>query len=195
MTKAISASANVGYSNQRYDGGGLVADNSNFSGVTASLSLNHQLTKSINQTISGGRSVSPGNGSNFTEGYLANYRMTWQYLKNSAVSFNFGFNRFSQSGAGFAYVPYDPASPPPAYLYVTQNGTAVVPLSSAQVGQQYNASISTTYNITKNLVGGLTYGYIANVLNEDYAIQSGVGTLRFSGYQAHNVVLSLAYQF
>ena len=159
------------------------------------MSVSHQLSKSVSQMISGGRSVNPGNGSNFTESYTATYGLTWNYIKNSAIGLGFGFNRFAQSGAGFAYVPYDPASPPPIYLYINDNGIAVVPLSSAQVGQQYTASISTTYNITKKLIGGLSYSFVANILDQDFSVQSGAGMASFAGYQANNVILSLAYQF
>lgn len=116
-------------------------------------------------------------------------------MKRSALNFSFGYNRFAQSGSGFAYVLYDPTNPPPDYLYINDNGVAVIGLSSAQVGQQYQTSIGTTYAITKNLAGGLTYSFIANDLNQSYSIQSGTGTAMFGGYQTHNVILSLAYQF
>jgi opacity protein-like surface antigen len=149
----------------------------------------------VTQSISGARSINPGNGSNFTENYTANYQFLWNFMKRSALNLNFGFNRFAQSGTGFAYVLYDPASPPPNYLYISDNGIAVVPLSSAQVGQQYLASVGTTYAITKNLTAGLTYTFIANDLNQTFSILSGTGTTAFGGYQTHNVVLSLGYQF
>jgi hypothetical protein len=195
VTQAIVAMANISYSSQRFDGNGLIADNSNFSGVTPSLAVTHQVSRSVSQTISGARAANPGNGSNFTESYTANYSLTWNFMQRSALNFGFGFNRFAQSGAGFAYVPYDPASPPPVYLYINENGVAVVPLTSAQVGQQYTATISTTYNIMKNLVGGLSYSFIANDLNQDFSVQSGAGSASFAGYQSQNVILSLAYQF
>lgn len=195
VTKAINVTASLIYSQQVFDGTGLIADTSSFSGLTPNFALTHQLSKSITHSISGGRSINSGNGSNFTESYTANYLLSWKIFKQTALGFGFGFNRFAQSAAGFAYVPYDPASPPPNYLYINQNGVAVVPLSSAQVGQQYTATISGTYNITKNLVAGLGYSFIENDLDSNFTILSGVGNARFAGYQTHNVLLSLAYQF
>lgn len=195
VSKAISANAIFSYSSQQYDGGGLVTDTSNFNGMTANLGLTHQLSRSVTQSINGGRSINPGNGSNFTETYSANYQFLWSFMKRSALNFNFGFNRFAQSAAGFAYVLYDPASPPANYLYINSNGVAVVPLSSAQVGQQYLASIGTTYAITKNLSGGLTYSFIENDLNQNFSVSSGAGAVIFGGYQTHTVILSLGYQF
>jgi hypothetical protein len=195
VTKAITANANLSYSSQRFSGGGLIADSSNFAGLTASVGLNHQLTRTVTQSISGGRSINPGNGSNFTEIYNANYQFLWNFMKRSALNFGFGFNRFAQSGAGFAYVLYDPTSPPPDYLYINENGVAVVPLSSAQVGQQYLTSVGTTYTIAKNLMAGLSYMFTVNDVNQTFSIQSGAGSAAFGGYQAHNVILSLAYQF
>lgn len=195
ITQAITATASINYSQQSFDGTGLITDNSNFSGLTPNLTLNHQLNKSISHSISGGRSINSGNGSNFTESYTANYSLTWSPFKRAALGFGFGFNRFAQSAAGFAYVAYDPASPPPNYLYINENGVAVVPLPAAQVGQQYTATISTTYNITKNLVGGLGYTFIENELNSRFSVLSGTGSSIFAGYQVHNVLLSLAYQF
>jgi hypothetical protein len=47
----------------------------------------------------------------------------------------------------------------------------------------------------KNLVGGLSYSFIANDLNQDFSVQSGAGSASFAGYQSQNVILSLAYQF
>lgn len=195
VSKAITAIANVSYTSQQFNGGGLISDTSNFSGLTASVGLNHQVSRSVTQSINGGRSINPGNGSNFTEVYSANYLFLWNFMKRSALNFNFGFNRFAQSSNGFAYVIYDPASPPPNYLYIDDKGIAVVPLSSAQVGQQYSASIGTSYEIMKNLRGGITYGFIKNDLNNSFSIQSGTGFVSFGGYQTHNVLVSLAYQF
>lgn len=195
LSKAISANAVVSYTSQQFNGGGLVNDTSNFDGMTASVGLNHQVSRSVTQSITGGRSINPGNGSNFTEVYSANYRFLWNFMKRSALNFNFGFNRFAQSANGFAYVIYDPASPPPNYLYINDNGIAVVPLSSAQVGQQYTASIGTTYELMRNLGAGITYTFIANDLNRNFSVQSGSGASSFGGYQTHNIFLSLAYQF
>jgi len=195
LTKAITANATVSYTSQQFNGGGLVADTSNFNGLTASAGLTHQLSQTMSQSITGGRFINPGNGSNFTENYNANYQFLWNFMKRSALNFNFGFNHFTQSGTGFAYVLYDPASPPPNYLYINENGVAVVPLSSAQVGQQYTASVGTSYAITKNLMAGLNYTYIANDLSRKYSILSGAGTATFGGYQNQIVVLSLGYQF
>jgi hypothetical protein len=195
LTKAITANANLSYTSQQFDGGGLVADTSNFTGLTATAGFTHQLSQTISQSITGGRFINPGNGSNFTENYNANYQFLWNFMKRSALNFSFGFNHFTQSGTGFAYVLFDPASPPPNYLYVNENGVAVVPLSSAQVGQQYTASVGTSYEIAKNLKAGLTYTYITTDLNQKYSILSGAGTATFGGYQNQLVVLSLAYQF
>lgn len=194
-TKSISLSATISYSSQRFDGTGLVGDTSNFSGITPTLTISHRLNQSLAQTISGARQANGGNGSNFTESYLANYSLIYTLRNQVSISLGLGFNRFAQSNAGFAYVLYDPASPPPNYLYINENGVAVVPLSSAQIGQQYNATLSTTYPITKKLVAGVSYSYIENHLNQNFSIQSGTGSLSFAGYQAQTVILTLAYKF
>ena len=195
VTKSISASAIVSYTNQRFNAAGLVGDTSNFTGITPSLSISHQINRSFSQAIVGARSANGGNGSNFTENYTANYSIVYNFINQASISLGLGFNRFAQSNAGFAYVLYDPASPPPNYLYINENGVAVVPLSSAQVGQQYTATLSTLYPLTKKLTAGVSYGYIENHLNQGFSIQSGTGSLNFGGYQTHTVILSLAYNF
>jgi len=63
------------------------------------------------------------------------------------------------------------------------------------VGQQYLTSVGTTYTIAKNLMAGLSYMFTVNDVNQTFSIQSGAGSAAFGGYQAHNVILSLAYQF
>lgn len=195
VTKSISVTANVNYLNQRFDGSGLVGDTSSFSGITPTLSIRHRLNQSLTQNITGSRAITGGNGSNFTEIYGGNYSLTYNFRNQASISLGLGFNRFAQSNAGFAYVVYDPASPPPNYLYINENGVAVVPLSSAQVGQQYTATLSTEYPITKKLSAGVAYSYIENHLNQDFSIQSGTGLVNFSGYQSHAVVVTLAYKF
>jgi len=195
VTKSISASATISYNNQQFDRNGLVGDTSNFSGITPTLSISHRLNQSLTQAINGARQANGGNGSNFTETYTAGYSLSYNFRNAASIRLGIGFNRFAQSNAGFAYVPYDPASPPPNYLYINENGVAVVPLTSAQKGQQYTATLSTSYPITQTLIAGVSYAYIENHLNQDFSIQSGTGSLNFGGYQTHAVILSLAYKF
>jgi hypothetical protein len=44
-------------------------------------------------------------------------------------------------------------------------------------------------------MAGLSYMFTVNDVNQTFSIQSGAGSAAFGGYQAHNVILSLAYQF
>ncbi len=195
-TQFIVVNALVNYTVQTYQQDSQYApDTTDFSGVTFNLSLDHTINQYLAQTISGGRSVNPGNGSNFTQTTTMAYRLQWQVMPVLALTGTFRFNQFEQSGAGFAYLPYVPGAPlPPNFAYITDDGIMVVRLNNAQEGQQYVFTLGTGFDLTEKLSLGINYSVaIRDTTNQ--VINTGSGDVVFGSYLTQSIVLSLAYKF
>lgn len=195
-TQFIVVNALVNYTVQTYEQDSQVApDTTDFSGVTFNLSLDHTINQYLAQTISGGRSVNPGNGSNFTEITTMAYRLQWQIMPVLALTGTFRFNQFDQSGGGFAYLPYVPGAPlPPNFAYITDDNILVVKVANGQQGQQYIFTLGTGYDLTEKLSLGINYSLaIRDTTNQ--TIGTGSDEIVFGSYLTQSIVLSLAYKF
>lgn len=190
-TQFIVVNALVNYTVQTYEQDSVVQDSTDFSGVTFNVSMDHTINPYLSQTISGGRSVNPGNGSNFTEITTMGYRLQWQIMPVLALTGTFRFNQFDQSGGGFAYFPYVPGAPlPPNFAYITDDDIVVVKVADGQQGQQYVFTLGTGYDLTEKLSLGVNY----SVAIRDTTNQS-IDNVIFGSYLTQSVVVSLAYKF
>lgn len=78
ITKSLSVSARGGGYFSSYDKGGTNGDSQDLSSYYFSVGINHQITDSINESLTAGREFIPGLTSNYTERLYANYTVTWQ---------------------------------------------------------------------------------------------------------------------
>lgn len=195
ITQFIALNGLVNYTVQNFQQDGLISDSSNFSGITFNLSLSHIINQYLRQTFTGGRSMNPGNGSNFTQQTTMGYQLRWQITQLINLTTNFRFSEFEQSGAGFAYLPFDPANPPTDYLYITDDGIVVVPLNSGQQGQQYVLGLGTGFDLTQKLSLGVNYGLAVKSLSNQLTVNTGQGGVPYGDYITQSIVLSLAYKF
>lgn len=194
-TEFISVNALVNYTEQNYQQDGQVQDTSNFSGITFNLGVNHTINEYLRHSVSGGRSINPGNGSNYTEQIFAGYRLTWQATPLLALHTNLRFTDFDQSGPGFATIPFDPNNPPPDFEYITDDGFVVIPIPNGQKGQQYFFSLGTGFNITDQLSVGITYGLTLKQLDHGMTVNVNGVDEPFGDYLTQSVIVSFAYKF
>jgi hypothetical protein len=197
ITEFMTLSGVAQYTVQNYERDGLIAatDTSNFEGMTFNLNLDHIINEYVTHGISGGRLFSPGNGSNFTDRLTVAYRLNWRFTSFASLNTSLRFLEFEQSGPGFAYVPFNPTNPPPNYIYITDDGIAVVPLNSGQQGQQYVFNIGTGFDLTDHLSIGINYSLAYKHLNQQFAVNTGTGVVPFGDYITQFVLLSLSYKF
>ncbi len=197
ITQFMTLSGVVQYTVQNYQQDGLVAmtDTSNFEGVTFNLSLDHTINQYLSETVSGGRIFSPGNGSNFTDRLTVAYQLNWQMTSFAQLNAGLRFLEFEQSGPGYAYVQFNPASPPPNYQYITDDGIAVVPLSSGQKGQQYIFNLGTGFDLNTHLSLGINYSLIYKHLQQEFSVNTGDGVVPYGDYLTQYIMLSLSYKF
>jgi hypothetical protein len=86
LTKFISADAGVSYTRSIYEHNGTIADRSNFSGVSYSFGIKHNMNSRTSQSLRLAHSITPGYGSNFDELTVAQYGISFRF--NSYLNLN-----------------------------------------------------------------------------------------------------------
>jgi hypothetical protein len=200
-SEAISVSASVRYTMVHSERDGQIQDSSDFSGISGSLSIRHQLTQFISQSLSLGRSVNGALGSNFQVSMDAAYQLSWQITDFLPINFTAGVDQAEQSGGlaifaappGSVYFPPDPANGIPGILVtpvdtfagvvLTPGGLFGVPVPG-QTTLSYRFGVSTGYQITQKLGSSLGWTYV--IRDSDFAL---------GDFSSHMVTLTLNYTF
>lgn len=174
-TANLSISAQVGYTIVDAKQTGTVVDSSDFSGMTYGGSIGHRINKYLNHSVSGGFSVQPGVGANYSENYNLTYSLTAQVMQDLGVSASFNWTSFEQSSGGLYLVP------------VVVNGVVVLVPAQLNVSQKadfYSMSVGTGYQITTKL--NATVAYIYTLRASENALEE---------FDAHSANLTLTYRF
>ena len=201
VSEAISVNASVRYTMINSERDGQIQDSSDFSGISGSLSVRHQLTQFVSHSLSLGRSVNGSLGSNFQVSMEAGYQLSWRITDFLPINFSASVDQAEQSGGlaifaappGSIYFPPDPANGIPGILVtpidtfsgvvLTPGGLFGVPVPG-QTTLSYRFGVSTSYQITQKLGSSLGWNY--TIRDSDFVL---------GDYDAHTVTLTLNYAF
>lgn len=100
LTKFIALEASAGLTTSDYSDSGTVADTSNFNSVTYQAGIQHTINKNLKHALRGGRSLSLGYGSNFTDMFNLQYSFNWLVSQGITIYGTFAYEDFSVSNNG-----------------------------------------------------------------------------------------------
>jgi hypothetical protein len=98
-TRFITIDTTVSYTISKYDQTGTITDRSDFSGVSFSLGVKHNLNSRFSHNLRAGKSISPGFGSNFNELSVLQYGVNWRLNSFLNVNSTFSYEHLDASGA------------------------------------------------------------------------------------------------
>ncbi len=99
-TKRIDIDASVGYWVSRFDQTGTIGDTSQFAGMSFSVSARQTINRQTSHNVRFSRSISPGLGSNYTDGYTVQYGLVRQITRNISLNGTLAYEPFRSSGIG-----------------------------------------------------------------------------------------------
>lgn len=203
-SRYFNASANIRYTVTDFERTGLVADNSQFAGVTYDITVTHRFRRFWDYTINAGSGVNSGYGNNFTEQLFGNASLNWSATDKLGIQLSAGFTQATESGnfltlsrETFRISPnsFDATIPgmvddgggrlyyfPPGVLDLG-GGLVTLPLPGRS-SQMFQSGVTINYRFTTKLSGSLSYGY--NIRQSD---------LQLRNYTQHMVSLGLNYYF
>lgn len=172
----LSLFGTVRHSESTFSTSGVIEDTSEFSGLTFSAGINHSLTEVITHSITGGRSVGTGLGSNFTESLFASYGVGWQFSRKMGLNAGFSWNRFTQSGRFGTTIP------------VIVDGQVIdvpVTFTTSDEGDVYSYTLGTSYMISQKLNSNLTFSHV----------RQGSTRIQGRGFTSNMIGLNFGYTF
>ncbi len=98
VSKFITVDGNVGYTLSDYDQSGTINDNSSFAGASFGMGIRHTINSRLNHSLRGGRSISPGFGSNYNEMTSAQYGINWKINSFLTINSTFSYENLQASG-------------------------------------------------------------------------------------------------
>lgn len=99
ITRFITLDGSISYTRSYYDeASGAIADQSDFSGISASIGVRHQVNSKLAHNARFSRSISPGFGSNFNELSVLQYGLNWQFNSFIALNTTLSYERLNASG-------------------------------------------------------------------------------------------------
>jgi long-subunit fatty acid transport protein len=100
LSKFITLEASAGMTLSDYSDSGTVADTSNFNSVTYQAGIQHTINKRLSHALRGGRSLSLGYGSNFTDMFNLQYSFKWLLSQGITLYGTAAYEDFSVSNGG-----------------------------------------------------------------------------------------------
>lgn len=102
LTKSIALQITGGYQAGRFGSGGEVGDDSEVGNWHLRVSLNHQINRNVNHTLSFGHESQIGTASNSAIVDYIRHQISFTLLKDVGISANASFDSASESGGVFA---------------------------------------------------------------------------------------------
>lgn len=174
-TEFLSLSAQVGYTITEFDATSLgnqgstvgVIDTSEFRGITFQVGANHRINRSMTHSLTVGRGVNNGLGSNFTDAYHVGYGITWALNDRVGITAGAIYTAFEQSQAQRVYI-----------------GPIAGSLQVVDRGDHATFHIGTAYPFSRKLRGALNYAHEYRFSEHSPA-----------SYHVNTVTLALTYSF
>jgi hypothetical protein len=98
ITKFISAEASVSYTRSDYDETGTIGDRADFSGLSYSFGIKHNMNSRTTQSLRVAHSITPGYGSNFDELTAVQYGINWRMNSFLTLNSTLSYEHFKASG-------------------------------------------------------------------------------------------------
>lgn len=174
-TEFVSLSAQVGYTTTEFDATSVgnqgnavgVIDTSEFRGLTFQVGANHRINRSMTHSVTVGRGVNNGLGSNFTDAFHVGYGITWALNDRVGITAGAIYTAFEQSQAQRVYI-----------------GPLAGSLQVVDRGDHATFHIGTAYPFSRKLRGTLNYAHEYRLSERSPA-----------SYHVNTVTLSLTYSF
>jgi hypothetical protein len=99
ITKFLSAEATLSYTRALYEHNGTIADRSDFSGLSYSFGIKHNMNSRTSQNLRVAHSLTPGYGSNFDELTVVQYGISWRMNSYLNLNSTFSYENLRASGA------------------------------------------------------------------------------------------------
>lgn len=100
LSKFVSAEASLTYTRAIFEHTGTIADRSNFSGLSYSLGIKHNMNSRATQSLRVAHSITPGFGSNYDELTTAQYSLNWRMNSYLSLTSTFSYENIEASGLG-----------------------------------------------------------------------------------------------
>ncbi|MCC7518156.1 MAG: hypothetical protein IT578_03105 [Verrucomicrobiae bacterium] len=105
FSEYLRGGASVSFQGSRFDSNGTIGDTSSFNSVVFTATLNNQLNRWLNHSLTLRRFTTLGIGTNFTETYRVDYSLNAEVVEQVTTSLNFFHEWFrDSSSAGTGYL-------------------------------------------------------------------------------------------